>query len=171
MPAPGWLTYLGAVTGVIGTFTGIAGAVMGYISYRRSSQLKALDLRLELRKQQGDVEEALRDLPALLESDHQSRIAVASATGLLRTGATEAWKQQLETDRSAIAALTTQPKSPNNEYASLTHSMLEDRLVELHRLRSTVNQYVDKYRAAIAADDRVREHIRADMRARHQGQL
>lgn len=30
--------------------TGIAGAIMGYVSYRKSSQIKALDLRIELKR-------------------------------------------------------------------------------------------------------------------------
>jgi len=43
MAAPNWVSYVGMVTG-------ISGAIMGYISYRRSGQIKALDLRLELAK-------------------------------------------------------------------------------------------------------------------------
>lgn len=44
------LSYVVAVTGVVGAVTGIAGAVMGFISYRRSKEMKTLDLRLELMK-------------------------------------------------------------------------------------------------------------------------
>jgi hypothetical protein len=50
MPAPAWLTYVGAITGIVGTCTGIAGAVISYVNHRRVSRVKALDLRLELRK-------------------------------------------------------------------------------------------------------------------------
>lgn len=50
MADPDLLGYTGAITGVIGAISGIAGSVLGYIAYRRSDQLKALDLRLELRK-------------------------------------------------------------------------------------------------------------------------
>jgi hypothetical protein len=41
---------LGSVTGIIGAITGPAGCILGVLSYRRSQQIKALYLRLELRK-------------------------------------------------------------------------------------------------------------------------
>ncbi|BDD94274.1 MULTISPECIES: hypothetical protein [unclassified Pandoraea] len=37
-------------TGYVGVVTGVAGMAMGFRGYRRSNQIKALDLRLELRK-------------------------------------------------------------------------------------------------------------------------
>lgn len=43
MAAPDWVSYVGAATGV-------AGFVMGYVAYRRSGAMKALDMRLELRR-------------------------------------------------------------------------------------------------------------------------
>src|SRR6266508_6461106 len=55
MPDPASLSIIRAVTGLIGGITGIAGLVVGYIGYRRSQQIKALDLRLELRKQVSDL--------------------------------------------------------------------------------------------------------------------
>jgi hypothetical protein len=51
------MSFVGVITGVVGTVTGIAGAAMGYVGYRRSVKMKALDLRLELRK----AENTLRD--------------------------------------------------------------------------------------------------------------
>jgi hypothetical protein len=128
MPAPDWLTYVGAVTGTIGTLTGIAGAVMGYKSYRRVSQLKALDLRLELRKQEVDADEALRALPALIKKSRESRFAVAAATGRLGSGAMDSFKNRIETDQAAVQALLGQLRPSADGYATLTHSELEDRL-------------------------------------------
>jgi len=43
MVNPSWTDYVGAVAGVVGMLTGIFGAIMGYIGYRRSNQIKALD--------------------------------------------------------------------------------------------------------------------------------
>ncbi len=48
MAEPHWMGYIGMVTGIVGAFTGIADAIMGYLSYKKSSSLKSLDLRLEL---------------------------------------------------------------------------------------------------------------------------
>jgi hypothetical protein len=80
-----WLGYVGVVTGGIGAVTGISGAVMGYIGYRYSRSMKALDLRLQLRKDESDFRACVENLPALLDLAKQSRIRVLAATGLGRS--------------------------------------------------------------------------------------
>lgn len=61
MSDPDWLSYAGVITG-------IAGATMGYISYRRTGKMKTLDLRLELRKAVNDLRSSVESLPSLLGS-------------------------------------------------------------------------------------------------------
>jgi hypothetical protein len=78
---PMTLGSIDAVTGIIGAITGAAALVLAWISYRRSQQVKALDLRLELRKQASDVRAAVSELPDLLEKSRASRIAVLGAMG------------------------------------------------------------------------------------------
>ena len=90
---PATLALIGAVTGVLGAVTGIAGFVLGVIGYRRSNQIKALDLRLELRKRRADLQLMLDDLAPLLHRAQGSRGAVLAATGLARSGAHEVWKK------------------------------------------------------------------------------
>ena len=85
--------------------TGPAGCVIGWISYRRSQQIKALDLRLELRKQVSDVCADIEALPTLLEGARASRSAVSAAMGVLQSGASEIWKAALETDLTTVQAL------------------------------------------------------------------
>lgn len=145
---------------VVGTVTGVAGAVMGWISYQEVRRLKALDLRLELRRLEGDTTDTLRELPELLHHAQQSRVHVAAALGSLGTGAIEGFKQQVATDLSAIHSLAT-TFTPALDYASLTHEQLEARLVVVHRLKQTVARYVDTYNAALAKDDKDREYIRS----------
>ena len=93
-----WISYAGAITGVIGAVTGIAGAIMGYISYRRSGQMKALDLRLELRKAENDLEAEMQDIPRLMERAKQSHAAVMSATGGRGSGRYQLWLSEHEVD-------------------------------------------------------------------------
>src|SRR6266576_178116 len=70
-----WPPYVGVVTGIVGMITGVTGACLGYLGYRRSGRVKALDLRLELRKAEtatraaleqvrADVDGLLKELPA-----------------------------------------------------------------------------------------------------------
>jgi hypothetical protein len=42
MPAPAWLSYVGAITGIIGACRGIVGALLSYVNYRRVSNIKAM---------------------------------------------------------------------------------------------------------------------------------
>src|SRR5215831_472950 len=98
MSSPATLGIIGAVTGIVGTITGLAGFVLGWTNYRRSQQIKALDLRLELRKRVSDVRAAVEELPDLLERSRASRSAVLAAMGALRSSAFETWKAALESD-------------------------------------------------------------------------
>lgn len=70
--------YVGVITGVIGAITGISGAIMGFVSYRRSGHMKALDLRIELRKSISDLHDSAQSLPSLLDLAQKSRIAIAA---------------------------------------------------------------------------------------------
>jgi hypothetical protein len=157
MPASDWVSYVVAATG-------ITGAVMTWINLRRTAQLKALDLRLEVRKADADVRSAFADLPTLFEKARRSRAAVTAATG--QTGAQMQWLRDADADRAALQPLqATLPAAPD-DYRSLTPAGLEDKLVELHRLQSKVKLLSEKYQASLAADDKVREQLQANMRDR-----
>ena len=166
MPDAASLSIIGAVTGIIGAIAGIAGFVLGYISYRRSQQIKALDLRLELRKQVSDLRAMVEELPDLLPRSWESRIAVLSATGLLRSGAFESWKTSWESDTAGARALTNELRSSSDYYEDSKHKDLEDKLVKVHSLASKASRLQDEYLGELAADDKEREHILADARNR-----
>jgi hypothetical protein len=164
MSDPVWLSYAGALTGVVGAVTGISGAVMGYVAYRRSGELKALDLRLELRKSESELQRTVEELPARLEYAKKSHIAVASAIGMFGSGAFKRWDTDWQADLASVRSLPTELPPANFDYASASHSELEARLVAVHALRGKAAHIQEKYEAALAADDKEREHIRADHR-------
>jgi hypothetical protein len=166
MPDPLWLNYIGAITGVIGAVTGIAGAGMGYIAYRRSGEMKALDLRLELRKSENDLRRLVGELPAQLENAKKSHIAVASATGMLGSGPLKKWSSEWESDLTKVRSLEEELPSTDSNYLSVNHAELEAKLIAIHDLRAKVVQVQEKYQTSLARDDKEREHIRADIRAR-----
>jgi hypothetical protein len=62
-------------TGVVGAVTGIAGAIMGYVSFRRSITLKSLDMRLELGKALNNVHAGLSQIEKLIERANHSSMA------------------------------------------------------------------------------------------------
>jgi hypothetical protein len=161
-----WLAYIGAIGGLIGSATGIAGAVMGYISYRRSEEIKALDLRLELRKAENTLRTAVAELLPLLDSAKMSRTGVAAASGLHESGAMVQWLGEWDADLAAARSLKAGVPGANADYAALTHADLEAKLIAVHALEIRAAQLRDKYRAALADDDKRREQIRADHHAR-----
>ena len=166
MSSPATLGIIGAVTGIVGTITGLAGFVLGWTSYRRSQQIKALDLRLELRKQASDVRAAVEELPDLLERSRASRSAVLAAMGVLKSGAFETWKAALESDLKTAQDLARELPDADETYQLSKHQNLETKLVEVHALAAKATRLRNKYLTELAYDDKEREHIRPDVRVR-----
>jgi len=167
MTEPHWTSYVGMATGIFGAITGISGAIMGYKSYRRSNDLKSLDLRLELRKAANEMLSDLSQLEELIAHANKSRQAVASAKGKLRSGMMVKWKQEVEADKIRIEQLSINASSAENNYDKLNHKELESKLVEVHKLQIQIDKLRNKYDAEVHADDEDRKHIREDVRARH----
>jgi hypothetical protein len=128
--------------------------------------LKALDLRLELRKTESDLRAAVHELPSFLEHAKKSRERVAAATGMRGSGALQQWTSDWEADLAAVRSLERELTDPDADYATATHRELESKLVDVHALASRAARVRDKYLQGLAADDGEREHIRADIRAR-----
>ena len=163
------LSYVGAVAGVIGAVTGIAGAVMGYASYRKTDEIKALELRLELMKTGVEVFQKADELGGLLSRAARSRDAVAAAKGEFKSGAHAKWKSQLEADHESLANITEAVDRLNVDYSKTPLKELERVIVEVHALRGIVIGVTEKYLAAIADDDRNREHLRQQSQAKQPG--
>ena len=107
-----YTSYVGMFTGIVGSITGIAGAIMGYVSYRKSNQIKALDLRIELKRA---VENTIYDFHKLreqMEQGNKSRRAVASAIGAFHSGMMEKWNKEFENDQTTTNELASaRPKT------------------------------------------------------------
>ena len=117
---------IGTVTGIVGAITGPAGCVIGWISYRRSQQIKTLDLRLELRKQVSGVRVDIEALPALLERARASRSAVRSAMGRgQQSGDNLIWKAELENDLKTVQALSCELPDAKETYQRSKPQKLE----------------------------------------------
>jgi hypothetical protein len=158
MAEPHWTSYVAMATG-------IAGAIMGFLGYRRSTLIKALDLRLELRKADNELIACLGKLQELLPYANRSRQAVAAATSGVDSGAMVLWKQGLEADSQRLADMKAQQPDTDATYAGLTPDELESKLVHIHRLQGIAMAMVTKYESALHADDDKRRQIREDWRS------
>jgi len=154
------LSYVGAVTGVIGAVTGIAGAAMGYFSYRKTGEIKAIELRLELMKTGVQVFQNAEDLAGLLTRAKKSREAVLAAMGMRNSGAHERWLRQHTADEESLASINESVDELNVDYSKAQLHQLEGALGEVHTLRTIVSGITERYLTSFAEDDRNREFIR-----------
>ncbi len=96
MTLPDWVNYLSLICGV-------GGLVFGYFAYRRSGQMKAIDLRLELRKIDADVHRLLRKLPAHLERARELHEAASTMPDSHQSRAMEPWQADWDAGQERLA--------------------------------------------------------------------
>jgi hypothetical protein len=160
MSEPHWMAYVGLATGIIGAITGIAGAVMGWIAYRRSDQIKALDLRLELRKAINTIEQAIGEATELLTEARRSRERITAAIGA--SGAMQVWQEQYQKDQVAVRELTGRaPKA--DKLVDLKPEELEVQLAAVHHFQIELAAIVSRYNASIEEDNQHRAGQRQAM--------
>lgn len=166
MADPHWTSYVGMGSGIIGAITGVAGAIMGYISYKKSSQNKALDLRLELKRSVANINSDFKILHGQMIDGDKSRMRVSAAIGTLGSGNMVRWKQELEADQATSKAIEKELPSENLNYDILDPKSLEEKLIETHKTHQKITILSQKYREAMKWDDEQRRNIQENMRAR-----
>jgi hypothetical protein len=159
MANPNWMDYVGVTAGIVGMVTGISGAVMGYVGYRRSNQIKALDMRLALRKDLSEARESVTTLRELMASAAGSRRATLAARGLYRSGNMVVWEQALEADRVEVEKIAAAIQSEGTDFAALSETQLETDLVAAHKIKTSLTTFIKKYRGELAADDDAQNQI------------
>ena len=160
MVGPHWTSYVGMAAGLIGAFAGIFGAILGFISYRKSNAIKSLDLRLELRKSINHFNSTLTETKKLLPEANKSRCHVMAADGMFRSGVMVRWEQQFKNDLSILEELTNNAPTSSN-YGNLSSAELESKLVYLHKLQLRLTELRNKYTENLKHDDKDRDRLRA----------
>lgn len=162
-----WLSVFGAVTGAIGTISGVAGAILGFKGYRRANAMKALDLRLELRRTVSDARSSVEALPKLMADANLSRRAMLNARGMSRSGIMTVWEKSYTADLKQVAALNDELPGEAEEYAKMNdHAGLEVRLIRIHSLARRIADMTTKYERELAKDEAGRNAPRIDIRNR-----
>jgi hypothetical protein len=159
MPAPSWTDYIGALTGVVGMATGISGAVMGFVAYRRTNRNKAIDMRIALQKDLVEVRGSIGVVRESMASAAGSRRNVLAARGLAKSGAMAVWEQTVEADRVQIEKIAASIPSEGANFASLSLEQLESETVATHKIKTGLTALAEKYRGEIAADHDSRREI------------
>ncbi|WP_321929969.1 hypothetical protein [Paraburkholderia guartelaensis] len=151
---------MSTITDIITSVTGIAGMVTGGLALLKSSRVKSLDMRLELRKELGSAHHALKSLPELLEYADTSRRAIYAQGG--QGGALVRWEQDLTADRTEIRNIAAEVRDEDADFTALSDKQLEAAIVATHNQVLRLEAFVSKYRDAVAADDDRRRDIRRE---------
>lgn len=158
MTDPHWTSYVGMVTG-------ISGAIMGFISYRTTTSMKSLDLRIEVKRVEDDFKLTIGRIDEIAKEAKKSRPAVASAIGLLQSGMMVKWEQDLETLDERAAHLQIEFDKRQSNYDRMPPKDLEEALVNLHRMKGIVGEIIGEYEKSIEWDNEMRRDIRANKRS------
>lgn len=164
MSAPVWLVYASAIAGFFGFVAGVAGAWFGIMAYRRSVKYKALDLRLQLQKAEGDARAQLIELQALIRRVRKSRKAAAVAAGS-RPSALEEWRIGVAKDLATVMELSERVSQLPKQYEGLSNEALVARLITIHEAQAIVTSLSGKYYAVASDDDPPAEMAGADLAA------
>ena len=160
MAEPHWMSYFAMVTGSIGAITGVAGAIMGYVGYRRSYKMKALDLRLELRKAVSDARVALEQLRNLIHTASRSRVNNLAARGMSQSGAMNIWNAEVKAENVKLGKLHHRVPAEGINYNTLSPNELESELVAVHKCQKEIEAIRDKYVSVMRSDEGSRNYIR-----------
>ena len=158
-----WLSIVAVVTGAIGAITGIAGLVLGYKGYRKAQNVKALDLRLELRKAVTDARAIIGRLPKLMVNANVSRRAALSARGFGDSSLMRDWTMSWDADRKEVVSLREEFSRLDHDYTALTdHAQLESCLVSVYILTRRAAEIQTKYEGTIVNDEKTLDRLASD---------
>ncbi|RJP81237.1 MAG: hypothetical protein C4522_05760 [Desulfobacteraceae bacterium] len=165
MPISEWFNEIALGSGLIGSFTGIAGAIVSYKSYKKVNQIKVLDLRIELKRSIADALSDFNKLLEQMETSNQSRIRLNATRGLTDSSIMKKWKDNYNMDQKAVNSIRPELPNEHDEYDKLNPEGLEIKLIEIHKLNKKIQNLYQKYTSALAADEESRRQIQEDRRA------
>ncbi|HEX4333429.1 MAG TPA: hypothetical protein VH040_14900 [Usitatibacter sp.] len=158
---------VGAITGGIGAVCGIAAIVVSTMSYRRVSEMKSLDLRLELRKVLKEIDADEGALHGLLEHAHESHVRVLNATGRNRSGEEQAFEEAFQSDKGSLASMAaSRPRVNENGLNRYSSVELERYIADLHGYGLSLARLSEKYQSILASDDERRRDLRREVEVR-----
>jgi hypothetical protein len=153
------LSVVGAITGSVGTVSGILGLALAWRSYRRGGRDKALDLRIQLHKELRALGFECGVLQKTIPAALQSRQHVNAAIGLFHSGNMQIFQHQTNLDLERVKTLQEQLLGIDSLADPQDCEAIERRIIEAHGVRAELDQLSARYRAASAEDDTTRDRI------------
>jgi len=144
---------IGMVSGAVGSVCGIGALIVSIKAYIRVSEIKALDLRLELQKALNELDQLRNGLEEFMRGVNQSRERVMAARGQNRSGAHVIWTRAFDADIITARRLLEIAPRLTGGYEKMSTADLEILLVQVHRSMLDIRGMREKYQAAMRADD------------------
>lgn len=164
------MSLTGAVGGVIGSVVGIGSAWVAHRAGQRSLEMKALDLRMEIRKSMHLLNYGIGKLEDQMAQAFKSRALNAAVSGTLKSGEMVNWRAQFDADSSELNDLKHALEILAPDFAQRTAYEMEALLVELDGQAHRVKMLLGHYRASVAEDELVRQRAKTKLQATQTGQ-
>ncbi|MEW8001007.1 MAG: hypothetical protein AB2795_20895 [Candidatus Thiodiazotropha endolucinida] len=149
MSEPHWTGYVGMVTGCIGAVTGIAGAILGLISYRKTTKIKSLDLRIELKKDINTVHESIKHANELVPKAYNAELAAFSARGILNSSMRENWEKRHNDLSATIERISEELPDQDVILTKFSQAALETELVKIHKLQTELDPVISELESSL----------------------
>ena len=152
---------IGTVTGAIGAVTGIIALGISIKNYLHVSDMKALDLRLELQKAFNNLDIVLSGIEGYLDYVRESHRRVMAATGRNNSGEMIVFEENFTKDKTRLRGLLSTQPLREITYDRLGPAELEKSLVAVHALHAQLTEIRSKYQRLFESDEERRKEIRA----------
>ena len=148
-----WTSYVGMASGVIGV-------VIASISLYKTSKIKSLDLRLELKRIVLDMSFLHEELKAILARALRSRQQTSAALGRFKSGEMQQWALEHANDTETWEKLGEKLPDKETSYNNLSKDKLEKKLIETHELKIKLESLKEKYTSSMAKDEEDSQFLR-----------
>ena len=148
-----WTNYVGIASGVVGV-------IIASISLYKTSKIKSLDLRLELKRTALDISFLHGELKAILELALKSRQQTAAALGRFKSGGMHQFAEEHANDTKTWEKLGEKMPDRESSYSNLSKEKLERKLIETHELKISLESLKEKYTSSMAKDEEDSKFLR-----------
>ena len=145
MADPHWTSYVGMASGILGV-------LVASFSLYKTGRIKALDLRLELKRTVLDLHLLHEELGEILPRAKKSRESIAAATGRFGSGGTKLWLEEHSSDVDAWREMKENLPGKESSYRFVSSGGLENRLINVHMQQSKLRSLKDKYIESMSKD-------------------
>lgn len=147
MAEAGWVSYLGAVTG-------ISGLVLSALALWRTERVRNVERAVVVGKALTTLNHRISGLPELLLLARRSYEALAAAEGRLQSAATEAWLREWDADRQAAQELVERRPDEDKDLRLVSFAELARYELVIHKISQKVDLIEGRYKASMASDER-----------------